>query len=277
MDHITAGTSTVPGTVIALHCSGADGRQWRRLRAELGAGYSVQCPDLIGACDNAWNGQHAFTLADEVHPILGLIDAAADGVHLVGHSYGGAVALKAACARPERIASLTLYEPIPFQILRELGARADRELAEVEALATLVAAGLLSGTYEYAAIAFAEDWGGSGGWDALRPAAQAALLRWLPKAPLDFRATLHDTARLADFATVACPVLVMQGALANAPCRTLAQELARSVPHCALEVLPGAGHMGPATHANAVITEFAAHIRAATHGAAWPRATAFAA
>src|SRR6266536_1481912 len=36
-------------------------------------------------------------------------------VHLIGHSYGGGVALRVAVERSNRIASLTLYEPTAFQ------------------------------------------------------------------------------------------------------------------------------------------------------------------
>src|SRR6266536_155294 len=36
-------------------------------------------------------------------------------VHLIGHSYGGGVALRVAVERSNRIASLTLYEPAAFQ------------------------------------------------------------------------------------------------------------------------------------------------------------------
>ena len=41
-----------------------------------------------------------------------------DGAHLVGHSYGGVVALLAAAARPEAVWSLTLVEPPAFGVAR---------------------------------------------------------------------------------------------------------------------------------------------------------------
>jgi pimeloyl-ACP methyl ester carboxylesterase len=44
-------------------------------------------------------------------------------VHLVGHSYGG-VALHAVLARKDRAASLTLYEPSAFHLLKQLDAGA---------------------------------------------------------------------------------------------------------------------------------------------------------
>jgi len=48
------------------------------------------------------DGKHAFTLSDEAASVLSEIDAADEPVHLVGHSYGGAVALRAAIERPSK-------------------------------------------------------------------------------------------------------------------------------------------------------------------------------
>lgn len=97
-----------PTTVIALHCSGSGATQWRKLGEALGSHHSFVAPEHYG-CDSTgpWSGERAFTLADEAARTVGIIDAACGKVHLVGHSYGGGVALRAAVERPERIASLT--------------------------------------------------------------------------------------------------------------------------------------------------------------------------
>lgn len=42
----------------------------------------------------------------------------ADGVHLVGHSYGGVISLLAAARRPEAVWSLTVIEPPAFGVAR---------------------------------------------------------------------------------------------------------------------------------------------------------------
>src|SRR5262245_58673756 len=90
--------------VIALHCSGAGAGQWRHLGEALGTGYAVVAPEQYGSeATGPWTGEHAFALADEAARIVALIDESRnDDVHLVGHSYGGGVALNVALSRPGR-------------------------------------------------------------------------------------------------------------------------------------------------------------------------------
>ncbi len=128
----TAGSTPV----IALHCSGAGAGQWRELAEALGPGYRLAAPEHYG-CDRSgpWTGTHAFTLADEAARTFELIDRSERKVHLVGHSYGGGVALHVALARPGRIASLALYEPTTFHLLKAMGDRGAAALAEITGIA----------------------------------------------------------------------------------------------------------------------------------------------
>ena len=73
-----------------------------RLKRLLRDRTRLWCPNFIGSMwTGHWNGDHAFTLADEAAAIVSMIDALGRPVHLVGHSYGGAVALRVARERPE--------------------------------------------------------------------------------------------------------------------------------------------------------------------------------
>ena len=118
--------------IVALHCSGASGRQWQQLRQVLGSQFNFLAPDLIGCGANPhWSGEHSFTLADEAAPIVSIMDALDMPVHLVGHSYGGGVALRAAVERPHRVASLSLYEPTVFHVLNSMGAKGRAALNEI--------------------------------------------------------------------------------------------------------------------------------------------------
>jgi pimeloyl-ACP methyl ester carboxylesterase len=239
--------------VIALHCSGAGAGQWRQLTEDLGNKYQVVAPEHYG-CERTgqWCGAHAFTLADEASRTLELIDRSEGKVHLVGHSYGGGVALHVALARPDRIASLTLYEPSAFHLLKALGQEAAAAFAEISAVARKTGEGVVAGDYQGAALAFVDYWGGAGAWNALKPTVQVALVRWIPKAPLDFRALIEEPTDLAAFASLNFPVLVMRGEYAPLPTRQIAKTLVCLMPRAQICVVEGAGHMGPILHASAV-------------------------
>jgi pimeloyl-ACP methyl ester carboxylesterase len=237
-------------TVIALHCSGADGSQWRRLGEALAPDHELITPDHYGCARiGQWPGDRAFTLADEAEQTIALIDRAGRPVHLVGHSYGGAVALHVALARPDRIASLSLYEPCPFHLLKQLGARGAAACAEITALAETAGSGVARGDYGGAVSAFVDYWGGFGTWQALRPALRDDLVRWAPKLPLEFAAVLRDATPASAYRRLAMPVLILRGEHAPEPTRLIAGMLAPLLPRAHLAVIAGAGHMGPLTHA----------------------------
>jgi pimeloyl-ACP methyl ester carboxylesterase len=247
--------------VIALHCSGAGAGEWRQLGEALGTAYTLFAPEHYG-CERTgpWTGGHAFTLADEAARTIELIDESANKVHLVGHSYGGGVALHVALARPARMASLTLYEPSAFHLLKIMGDRGAAGFAEIATISRATAQGVIAGDYARAAATFVEYWCGAGAWAELRPAVQAALVRWLPKAPLDFRALIEEPTPLAAYRDLHMPVLVMRGEHAPRSTRTIAETLPSILPQASLVVVDGAGHMGPLTHGSSVAELIAEHI-----------------
>jgi pimeloyl-ACP methyl ester carboxylesterase len=246
-----------------LHCSGAGAGEWRQLRERLGSDYTLVAPEHYG-CDRTgpWIGAHAFTLADEAARTIDLIDRSDSNVHLVGHSYGGGVALHVALARPARIASLALYEPSAFHILKILGDHGAAAFAEIADISRVTAQGVITGDYAGAAAAFVDYWSGIGAWAALRPPAQNMLIRWAPKAPLDFRALIEERVPLAAYCDLRMPILIMRGEHAPLPTRKIAETLSAVTPMARLTVIDGAGHMGPFTHGSVVNGLIAAHIDA---------------
>jgi pimeloyl-ACP methyl ester carboxylesterase len=259
-------TAPAPRTIIALHCSGADGKEWRPLTETLGQRFTVLTPEHFG-CENVghWPGQRAFTIDDEAERTLALIDATEGGVHLVGHSYGGGVALHVALQRPHRIATLSLYEPSSFHLLPHLGEAGRTAYAEVESVARAAADRIIVGDYRGGVASFIDYWNGPRAWDALSPRVQASLIRWAPKIPLDFRALMQASAALDHCAALSCPALILRGENAPAPTRLLAETLANTMQNASLQVVAGCGHMGPLTHPQLVFSAIVSHI--ATAGA----------
>jgi pimeloyl-ACP methyl ester carboxylesterase len=259
-----AGRRPEKPAVIALHCSGSNGRQWRALTAELDSKFTVIAPDLIGSGGAGhWHGEKPFRLADEAALAVDIIDSFEQPVHLVGHSYGGGVALRVAVQRPHRVASLSLYEPTAFHVLRSMGEEGRAALAEIARVATAVDRAVLAGSYVAGARRFVDYWNAPGAYDQLKPAVQAEIVRFMPKGCLDFRALLNERTPLAAYRRIAASTLMLRGETTPAPSALVTRKLAAVMRPRAAETVAGAGHMGPVTHAEAVAQLIAAHIRRA--------------
>ena len=247
--------------VIALHCSGAGASQWAVLAEVLGECYEMLAPEHYGSeSSGPWTGEHVFTLADEAMRAIALIDKCENKVHLVGHSYGGGVALHVALARPRRIASMALYEPSAFHLLRQMGERGAEAYSEIAGVARRTTDGVLNGDYHGAISNFVDYWNGPGTWDAMKPAVQNTLIRWAPKGPLDFRALIDEPTPANAYRRLNFPVLIMRGQHAPKPARVIAERLSELLPISRLMVIEGAGHMGPLTHAHEVSALITRHI-----------------
>ncbi|HEX6198767.1 MAG TPA: alpha/beta hydrolase [Thermoanaerobaculia bacterium] len=98
-------------TVVLLHGFGASSYSWRRVTGEL-AGYRTVALDLRGfGYTERPPGIEPYTRQGQIDLVLAVMDELGiDRAHLVGHSYGGALAATLAARRPERVRSLTLVD-----------------------------------------------------------------------------------------------------------------------------------------------------------------------
>lgn len=95
--------------VMLLHGWPEDGTMWRRVAPMLvDAGYRVACPDLkgFGRSDKPRRGYDPETLGDEISQLIRNLHV--KKAVLVGHDWGGAVALATAFRHPGRVRSLFL-------------------------------------------------------------------------------------------------------------------------------------------------------------------------
>lgn len=245
-----AHTGTGAGeTLVLLHCSAGSGGQWRALGECLQDRFHVIAPDLYGyGASDPWSGCGPFSLAAEAEAIGALLAQSPGPVHLVGHSYGGAVALRLARDLSERLRSLTLIEPVAFHLLRR-ETEPDRALCEeVHALAAAVSDAVVSGDYWRGMARFVDYWNGPGSWVRLPDERRSALCRAIPKIALDFRATLAEETPLAAYCRIRVPTLVLRGGRSPTTTRRIAELLADTLPAAQLRTIADAGHMLPLTH-----------------------------
>src|SRR5215218_5059635 len=231
--------------VIALHCSGGTGQHWRHLAQELGPSFEVIAPDLFGSVGApSWSGTDPFSLTDEARRIVTIIDGLLGPVHLVGHSYGGDVAMRVALERPTRIANMTLYEPSAFHLLRQSGDAGAKAYAEISDRARWVCRGIISGNYRGSVAGFIDYWNGPGAWALAPEPIQNELTRWAPKAALDFVSLMNEAAPARGYRLLDFPVLILRGAQTPLPTTVIAEQLSKLLPNSVTAVIAGAGHMG---------------------------------
>ncbi len=235
--------------VLLLHSSGSSRAQWRALIDRLSGDFRVLAPDLYGyGATGAWPERAPFTLEDEAQIVLALLERCGEPAHLVGHSYGGAVALNVARARGELVRSLAVIEPVAFHLLREGDHEDEAALAEVADIAGTVERSLDRGDYDHGFGRFVDYWSGAGAWTAIAPAKRSAIAAHLPKVALDFRATIRHGARSRDFRRLSMPSLVIQGGCSPRPTRRICARLAENLPDVRVATVPNGGHMCPITH-----------------------------
>ncbi|HET9024311.1 MAG TPA: alpha/beta hydrolase [Burkholderiaceae bacterium] len=238
-------------TVVLLHSSASSSRQWGALAERLAPRFDVRTLDFHGhGARDPWAGNRPLTLVDDaalVAPILG----EAGPVHLVGHSYGGAVALKVAAMWPGRIASVAVYEPVLFRWL--FAAEPDAVAArEPWAVAAAMRSALNRGEAQCAAERFLDYWGGTGTWVSMsqdRQASQAARMR---SVLAHFDALARDVPSGARLRGLRMPMLFLSGAATVASTARIAALLRSALPAARHLTLPGAGHLGPITHPDVV-------------------------
>ena len=239
--------------VVALHASASSARQWQPLAAALAPRFRVHAVDLHGHGERSpWQAERALSLADEAALVAPLLDRCGE-VHLVGHSYGGAVALKLAATYPGHVRSLTVYEPVMFRWLVEAHAT---EIADVLDVADAISRHLAFGSAFDAARAFVDFWSGTGTWDAIAAAGQDAVAARMRAVSAQFDALFLEPLALSEVARLCVPTMVLTGAR-TLPVMQRLSDAMRGVMHARHGVIAGAGHMGPITHADAVNGEVA--------------------
>jgi pimeloyl-ACP methyl ester carboxylesterase len=246
--------------VVMIHCSSACARQWRGLCETLNADFRSIAVDQWGCGkSDPWSGHTEFTLTSEAAPIVNVILKIGTPVHLVGHSYGGGVALKIAQENPELVLSLTLIEPSSFHLLAG-DPRDSGILSEITTLADAVTDAVSTGNYWEGAEQFVDYWGGAGTWAEIPRKLQNGLCQTLGKVILDFRALLNEPTEIGDYANITCPILVLCGEYARSPSRRIVEILANALQRVTLQMIPQAGHMSPVTHPDEVNNSILDHL-----------------
>ncbi len=235
--------------VILLHSSSSHSGQWKQLSDQISDKFRVLAPDLhgYGQSDPLPEDDRPYFRHDTaiVNMLMDTLDAPA---HLVGHSLGGTIAVRVALERPDRVASLTLIEPVLFNLLEE---SEDPTRAEYLQLAHAMMVLVRFGDRERAARLFLDYWVGPGALDGMDDGTRDYTVRTIDRVADDWfgiSAYAPGALTAADLHGVSPRTLLLCGEKTKPSTRRIAEILREALPEVEYREIPGAGHLSPITH-----------------------------
>jgi pimeloyl-ACP methyl ester carboxylesterase len=240
-----------PG-VVCLHANASSSGQWRALMDTLAPKFHVLAADSYGAGKSPpWPTAGTIRLRDEVALLEPVFARAGNSFSLIGHSYGGGIALIAAMIHRPRLHAMALYEPTLFALVEQESSSPN----DVDGIRNVVAdsvAALERGDAAQAARYFIDFWMGERSFEQMPERVRAATAESVKNIQGWKDALFDEPTPLDAFAELDVPVLLMLGKRSPLSSRAVAQRLARVLPKAEVVELDGLGHMGPVTHPDAV-------------------------
>ncbi len=238
--------------VVCLHSNASASAQWRPLMERLSSRFRVFAPDTLGAGKSpAWPTGQTVGLSDEVALLRPVLELAGSPLSLVGHSYGGAIALISALSNPQMVRALVLYEPTLFSLLDEEAPGQDAANGIREAAADAAAA-IDANNPTAAAARFIDYWMANGTWDAMPGSQQTVIAASMSNVRGWAHALFGESTPLQAFRELDVPVLYMVGAKSPPSSRGVARLLTGVLPNVTEIEFSELGHMGPVTHPDQV-------------------------
>jgi pimeloyl-ACP methyl ester carboxylesterase len=267
--NITTAPVAAP-TVVLLHSSGSSSRQWDALAETLRPTCRVVAMEFHGHGARPAGSGAAGSCPVADAALLDPLLADAGGVHLIGHSYGGAVALQVAAAHPGQVRSVAVFEPVLFRLLIEDEPNSPlvRELFEVVADMTT---SLAEHCPMDAAQRFVEFWTGPREWLAMPAGRRRAIAARMATVIGHFHGLFGAPSPRRALASLEMPVLCLTGSQTVPATRRIRDLLADLLGAGLHETLPGMGHMGPISHAEHVNRRLLAFLAEQMRGNAVPQ------
>lgn len=256
--HVTDEGPRDGAPVVLIHGFAAWAYGWREQRRALAAaGYRVLAVDLLGYGGTSRPTGPLYATAAQARVVLGALDALGIGAaHVVGHSFGGRVALYLAISAPARVRRLVVICPEAFSTTRPpialvTGIPLIGHALAFGALAPpFVKLGLRSLTRTHA---WLTDEVAAGYAAPLRVQGTADAQVWQARSPKDGGLSVPE-----HLASVHAPTLIIWGAEDPVFPAAEARRLAAIIPDARARILSTTGHLPHEEHAAVVNADLVA-------------------
>lgn len=245
-------------TILFVPGSWSTGALWRGVIAILGDRFRAVTTSLLGYGDTEERRTpDDVSIEREIDVIEAVIQRTNSAVHLVGHSYGGTVCLATVLRDQTRVASLSLIEATPFNLLRYSG---DLGLYEqVRAMSDAYVRSYDNGE-QPAARSVIDFYGGDGSFDAFPSRTRDYIVTTTPTNLLDWSSAWGFDVPLTAYAGITVPSLFVRGERGHAAVRRTAEVLNDAISGSLLVTVAGANHFMIATHATDVARLIREHV-----------------
>lgn len=255
--------------VIMAHGSCGGARQWTRFAEALGPGWRKVCVDLMGMGESEpFPLERTWTNEDDTRAMSALIAHLDAPFHFVGHSAGGMWHWPALNAHADRVLSLTLFEPVFFSLLQEIG---DPLEDWPRSLAVEFRRLMLAGDVDGAMVSFVDRWArGQGVWSGMPDKAREMMLKGAGRLYHEWGYRLQEAPDFvaADMVRPEAPTLLIQGSETVPAAARVCDLFAKARPGVERHEITGAGHMAPFTHAGEAAAATLAHLGRGTENRA---------
>jgi pimeloyl-ACP methyl ester carboxylesterase len=240
------GSSGDPAALV--HGSWVDHHSWDRVVPGFARGLEVLTYDRRGHGESG-PGARPHPVRDDAEDLAALLEAVdLHPVHLIAHSYGGAVALRLAIDRPELVRSLSIHESTFVGLLAEDPATApewERIREQVRELRELVR----TDQRERAAERFVDQFASEpGAWGRLPGSVRATFVRnadrWAEELA-DPDALVPERLAVLD---LLLPAILTEGSLSPGFVHRTTRALARLLRNSRVQAIPDAGHVPQLTN-----------------------------
>lgn len=247
--------------IVLLPGSCSTGAAWRPVIAAWDNRFRCITTSLLGyggTGERRTAGNHS--ISHNAEAMESVIRRTGGRVHLIGHSFGGLVALAIALRRRGSLASLVIIEAPAVDILRER--KQDQHYRAFRRMTEAYFADFAGGNVE-AIAAMIDFYGGAGTFASWPPRVRGYAVQTTPANMLDWADAYGFRLSEASLSTIKIPLLIVRGGASPPAVQCANALLCELSSNATLVTIDGAAHFAIASHAVEIASRIAAHVHRA--------------